>query len=107
MAKLVLYRPHRGSLDDSMREVIEVNDFPQLVRHLRRGVERWYPPDKLPTEENTTIERYGDGPDPRIGWDETWIVLVNGNAWGFTNGPLGDVTSAGPPHADRSPSSKR
>ena len=43
-----LYRPHRGWLDDSMREVVEVNDLPQLVRHMRREVERWYPKDQLP-----------------------------------------------------------
>lgn len=71
-----------------MREMVEVNDFPQLVRHMRREVEHWYPKHELPTEEDTKLERYGDGPDLRIGWDETWIVLVKGKAWGFTNGPL-------------------
>lgn len=90
----VLYRPHRGALDDSLREVVEINDLPQLVRHLRRSV-RWYPEDKLPTEENTVVKPYG--PDDRTGmseWKATWIVLVNGSAWGFTNGPLGDVAPA-------------
>jgi hypothetical protein len=85
MAEPVLYRPHRGSLDDSMREVVEVNDFPQLVRHLRRGVESWYPKDELPTEENTRLEPYGF--DKRINW-ETYLVTVDAKAWGYTNGPL-------------------
>jgi hypothetical protein len=88
MVKPVLYRPHRGMLEESMREVVEVNDFRQLVRHMRREVARWYPPDELPTEENTTVERYYPIRDDRIGWDETWIVCVKGSAWGFTNGPL-------------------
>lgn len=88
MAKPVLYRPHRGSLNDAIRLIVEVNDFPQLVRHMRREVEHYYPKDELPTEENTKLELYADDPDPRIGWDKTWIVLVKGNAWGFTNGPL-------------------
>jgi hypothetical protein len=82
---MTLYRPHRGSLADAMREVVEVNDFAQLVRHMRRGVESWYPPAAMPTMENTTIEPYGF--DDRIGWD-THIVLVKGEAWGFTNGAL-------------------
>jgi hypothetical protein len=83
MAEPVLYRPHRGSLADSMREVVEVNDFPQLVRHMRREVESWYPEDQLPTEESTKLEPYGF--DRRIGW-ETFLVTVDGQAWGYTNG---------------------
>ena len=79
------YRPHRSLLADSMRKVIEVNDLAQLVRHMRREVASWYPKDELPTEDNTKIEPYGR--DDRIGWD-TYIVLVDGKAWGFTDGPL-------------------
>jgi hypothetical protein len=82
---MVLYRPHRGGLDESMREVVEVNDLAQLVRHMRRGVERWYPKDQLPTENNTKVEAYGY--DRRIGWD-TYLVTVNGQAWGYTDGNL-------------------
>jgi hypothetical protein len=92
MAKQVLYRPHRGSLNDSLREVVEVNDFPQLVRHMRREVESWYPEDELPTEANTKLEPYCY--DPRIGWD-TYLVTVNGSAWGYTNGPLTQDSQAG------------
>ena len=68
-----------------MAEVVEVNDLPQLVRHMRRGVEAWYPKDELPTLSTTVVEPYGF--DDRIGWD-THIVLVKGQAWGFTDGPL-------------------
>jgi hypothetical protein len=85
MAEPVLYRPHRGGLDESMREVVEVNDLPQLVRHMRREVERWYPKDELPTLENTKLEPYCF--DDRIGWD-TYLVTVKGQAWGYTNGML-------------------
>jgi hypothetical protein len=80
---MLLYRPHRGLLEDSMAEVVEIVDFAHLVRHMRREVERWYPTDKLPTEDNTRVEPYGF--DHRIGWD-THLVTVNGNAWGYTNG---------------------
>jgi hypothetical protein len=79
------YRPHRETLADAMAEVVEVADRAALVEHMRNLVIDWYPPDELPTMENTEIKPYGF--DARINWD-THIVLVNGRAWGFTNGPL-------------------
>jgi N6-adenosine-specific RNA methylase IME4 len=79
------YRPHRGMLADAMREVHEVKSFGELIRVMRAEVESWYPPDKLPTEANTKVEYYGR--DDRIGWD-TYIVTVDGQAWGFTDGPV-------------------
>jgi hypothetical protein len=72
-------------LADSLAEVVEVVDLAMLVRHMCRSVESWYPPKELPTIETTRVEPYGY--DTRIGWD-THIVLVNGSAWGFTDGPL-------------------
>jgi hypothetical protein len=78
------YRPHRELLEDSMREVAEIKDFDELVRHMRNEVQDWYPPEELPTPDNVKVEPYIF--DDRIGWD-TYIVTVNGNAWGFTNGP--------------------
>lgn len=82
---MTLYRPHRGTLADSMREVIEVADLAMLVRQMCRSVESWYPPEELPTIETTRVEPYMF--DDRIGWD-THIVTVKGSAWGFTDGPL-------------------
>jgi hypothetical protein len=84
------YRPHRGSLDKAMAEVVEVADFPALVAHMRKTAPDWYPPEELPTVENTTVEPYGDSRtrwDSRIGWN-THVVKVNGSVWGFTDGPL-------------------
>lgn len=99
MGEPVLYRPHRGGLDESMREVVEVNDFPQLVRHLRRGVVSYYPRDLMPTEENTKLEPYGF--DDRIGW-HTFLVTVDGKAWGYTNGTF----VGGPPIIPDPPQNK-
>lgn len=82
----ILYRPHKGCLEDSMRGLVEVNDMAQLVRAMRRGLESWYPKDELPTEERTTIEEYYPHRDERIGWEKTYLVCVDGRAWGFTNG---------------------
>lgn len=82
---MTLYRPHCGLLDESMEEVAEVKDFADLVRHIRAKCPGFYPDDERPTTDNTEVKPYGR--DDRIAWD-TYIVVVNGNAWGFTNGPL-------------------
>lgn len=83
---MIKYRPHRELLDDSMREMREVASFAELVRCMRGEVQSWYPPDQLPTEQNTAVQPYGS--DERIGWKDTHIVTVSGQAWGFTDGPV-------------------
>jgi hypothetical protein len=79
------YRPHRGGLAESMAEVIDVKTLDELITAMSRGLLNWYPKNKLPTAANVTIEPYCK--DERIGWD-TYIVCVDGQAWGFTDGPL-------------------
>ena len=71
------YRPHRGSLKDSMREVVELPSIDALKEHLR--LMGW--PDGV-----VLIEKYG-GFDDRIGWD-TYIVTIDGEAVGFTDSEL-------------------
>jgi len=80
---MTLYRPHRGSLDESMSEVVEIADHQALVVHLRKG---WLN-EVSESGSNVVVEKYGSGIDERIGWD-THIVLVSGNAIGFTDGPV-------------------
>jgi hypothetical protein len=79
------YRPHRGLLADAMAEVVEVNSLAELVEHMRASVISWYPPDELPTIDNTKVEPYTF--DDRIGW-HTHLVTVKGSAWSFTDGPF-------------------
>jgi hypothetical protein len=83
------YRPHRGSLDEAMAEAIDVNGLDELIAAMMRGLENWYPKDGRPTRANVTVEPYAY--DERIKWN-THIVCVDGNAWGFTDGPLQDAT---------------
>jgi hypothetical protein len=85
---MTLYRPHRGMLADSMKEVVEFHGMQQLVKLMCIEAD-WYPKDRLPSLESTVVEKYGPPGeiDGRIGWD-THIVLVNGQAWGFTDGPV-------------------
>lgn len=79
------YRPHRRFLDESLADAVEVNGLDELVAAMQPG--DWYPKDQRPTRETVTVEKYGKGIDERCGWD-THIVCVNGQAWGFTDGPL-------------------
>lgn len=67
------YRPHRGILADAMKESVELSDRDALYRHIQQ------------TEGDGTIvvARYMDGPDERIGWKHTRIVLLNGTPVGF------------------------
>lgn len=83
---MTLYRPHRGMLADAMMEVVEVADLSELVDHMRASTKIGREED-MPTLDNIKVEKYGTGIDTRIGWD-TYIVLVGGSVWGFTNGPM-------------------
>lgn len=67
-----------------MAGVIEINGIDELIDAMMRGLD-WYPKSKRPTRDNVTVEPYSF--DKRINWN-THIVCVNGDAWGFTDGPL-------------------
>lgn len=67
----MLFRPQRGSLEEAMKEVIEVSSLSEL--------------ENKTTWTNLTTKFYCF--DSRINWD-TWIILSNGNAVGYANGEL-------------------
>jgi len=70
---MILFRPHRGLLADSMDAVIEVEDKFDLM-------------EKIDLRENIQSRWYAY--DDRIGWD-TWIVTTySGLPLGFTNGDI-------------------
>lgn len=74
---MTLYRPHRGSLAEAMKEVMEVTSL--------QGIREYYIKRGFSVEEPLTCKWYAF--DKRINWD-TWIVCENGKALGFSNGPL-------------------
>ncbi len=78
----VKFRPHRCSIEDSMKEVREVSSFDDIIKILEE--------DELPNE-NIKIEKIQVIPycfDQRINWD-TFIVFIYGyGVIGFTNGDL-------------------
>jgi len=71
----MLFREHRGSLNESMRTVREVNTM--------SDIENIFASKNPPIKGKFSIEEYCY--DARIGWD-TWAVMWNGNYVGFTNG---------------------
>ncbi len=67
------YRPQRGTLDEAMKEVVEL---PATKAALASYLEQ--PPELVQVKSYCY--------DARIDW-ETFIVLVNGEPFGFTDGP--------------------
>ncbi len=81
------FRPHRGSLDDAMAEMVELPDRAALVALLHADLRRWPTLDHL-SAENLTVEPYGSDGDPRVGWKQLFIVHLDGyGVLGFTDGP--------------------
>lgn len=86
MANLIKYRPHRGSIDESMAEVVEIEAaYDAILAHITH---RW---EFAPSPVSIFVEKYGTY-DTRIDWD-THIVMVRLEdntvfPIGYTNGPI-------------------
>ena len=76
--KPFLFRCQRGSLEESMKTVIELKSFSALEDHVRQQVG---------VRKNAIIEVSSYIKDGRTGWD-THVVTADGMAVGFTNGPV-------------------
>ena len=72
----MLFRFHRGSLEDSMKTVREVKSLAEIEALLKSA---GYLPGK--------IKVYDYGYDFRVGWN-TYVVTVNRKHVGFTNGRI-------------------
>ena len=88
MTEKILFRPHRGSLDEAMKEVVKIDSFEVLLNKVITELAIF--PHNLEINKNTlTIKAYPDedsNHDKRIGWD-TYIVFLRGyGVIGFTNG---------------------
>ena len=76
------FRPHRGGLEESMAEVMEVNSIQDIVDY----VEKTTPIPNI--KFNIKVRKYGY--DARIKWD-TYIVTDQFGVIGFTDGPIGPI----------------
>ncbi len=70
----IKFREHRGTLAEAMETVVELEPtLAAVALHLK------VKPKQVQVKKYTY--------DDRIGWD-TYIVTVDGDAVGFTNGPV-------------------
>lgn len=85
------FRPVRGGLDTSMKELREVNNITDLMLAIL-DTNKFFITALF--ESDIKIEAYGPWawPDSRIGWDQTYLVTVKGvGPVGYTNGPLEEI----------------
>lgn len=77
---MILFRQHRGGLEESMATVREVDSLSQLVDIIRED-------DDSVSAESIKIAFMCF--DNRTGWD-TYVVTTDNKAVGFTNGKFDD-----------------
>jgi hypothetical protein len=83
----IRFRPHRNGLAESMAECVTISATAEALKaHLNECV-------VIAPITDVKLERHGVGPDPRIGWPETWLVkgyMPDGSSgvMGFTDGNL-------------------
>ncbi len=77
-----LFRPHRGLLDDAMKEVIEFHTKADLIKHIDQELSCFKHDYKI---DDTTVEIKPYGYDKRIGWDTNIVTLKDYGVFGFTN----------------------
>ena len=77
---MVHFRSQRGSLEESMRTVVDLRNRADLLEHLRRILA------PMPVPPRRVGVRYYCY-DARIGWP-TFLVTVDGQAVGFTDGRI-------------------
>jgi hypothetical protein len=73
------YREQRCSLADSMETVVELPDREAAIRHIRKR--------SFMAETFLACSPYG-GPDRRIDWPRTYVILGENGPLGFADGPL-------------------
>jgi len=81
----VLFRPHRGTLEESMKAVVEIKNKQDLVIKIIDDLSD-FKHDLLINTDTVIIKPYTR--DNRIDWN-THIVTIEGyGVLGFTNNPL-------------------
>lgn len=83
------FREHRGGLEESLETTFQFETEADLLAHIAKILER----------SNRRLGRVETdaGPghrDPRIGWNDVRLVLVNGTPFGWVEGELSDRGSS-------------
>lgn len=71
---MVIYRPHRGGLDESMKEAREFDGFEEMKRYIYEQAEGFN--GVKPFEIDDIVVNDGTHEDWRIGWKDTRYVCV-------------------------------
>jgi hypothetical protein len=80
------FREHKGSLDVSMRTLIEFDSKRALVTHIQNLLA---PYRVTVSPDDIKASLYGSSGDARIGWEKTYIVTVKGyGVIGFSDAPI-------------------
>lgn len=81
------FRFQRGSLADSMLTMVTVSSRRELYRHIAVTS----PLSATGVADALSARRYVAAPDRRIGWDETYLVMIGADPIGFIDGPLEEL----------------
>ena len=71
----MIYRPQRGSLEDSMKDAHVI--FPATKEKLAKVLDA--------DVDDVDVHPYLNGRDGRIGWENTYLVTYRGWPVGFTD----------------------
>lgn len=69
---MIIFRPHRGTLDSAMKEAIEFSSLKDLLLFLIKEHNESYSFFKISTED-LSIKLYSNG-DSRIKWNDVFII---------------------------------
>lgn len=79
------YRPHKGSLDESMKYAVDVEGRAGLIAHLRKELDGWQvdiDDDKVRVQPYVMHDAFA-------GWKDVHIVTLDGyGVLGFCEGPV-------------------
>lgn len=86
MPDKIRIRKHCGSLSDSMETCKQIHATKEAIKQYFRETfnQLGFNEESL---ETVQVEYY-TGKDTRIGWEQTYIVLVDNHPYAFTDGPI-------------------
>lgn len=79
--KKYFFRPHRGGLRESMEEHKFFDTIKEMLEYVVKDWNSWS--SKPITSNDLTIKLYSKEHDARIGWNCTYIILLQGTGYAF------------------------
>lgn len=86
MSNTIRIRKHCGSLTDAMETCKEIPATKEAVKQYFREIFNQLSFNETSLE--TLKVEYYSGEDTRIGWKQTYVVLVENYPYAFTDGPI-------------------